>query len=87
MHIPMRMCVACRQMKPKHELIRVVKTDDGIQIDKNGKIQCRGVYMCRSSECVGMGMKKKSLERAFKCAVDAGVYEMIEKETNGCTDG
>lgn len=82
MHIPMRMCVACRQMKPKSELVRIIKNDSGIITDKTGKIQCRGVYMCKSSECIQMGIKRKSLERAFKCAVNSGVYEMIEKEVN-----
>ena len=85
MHIPMRMCVACRSMKPKNELVRIVKTQDGIQQDTTGKLQCRGVYICPCTECVELGKKKKSLERAFKCAVDAGVYENIE--TNRCTDG
>lgn len=74
------MCVSCRQMKPKSELVRLVKDADGIRIDKTGKVQSRGVYMCRSGECVRLGIKKKSLERSFKCAVDKSVYEQIEKE-------
>lgn len=82
MHIPMRMCVACRQMKPKSDLVRIIKGDGGIITDKSGKVQCRGVYMCKSAECVRTGIKKKSLERAFKCAVAAEIYEMIEKEIN-----
>ena len=84
-HIPMRMCVACRQMKPKSELVRLVKNGGAIEIDKTGKKQCRGVYMCADGECVRLGMKKKSLERSFKCAVDKSVYELIEKD--GGTDG
>lgn len=82
MHIPMRMCVACRQMKPKSELVRIIKNDSGIITDKTGKIQCRGVYICKCTECIQTGMKRKSLERAFKCAVAPSVYEMIEKEIN-----
>lgn len=80
MHIPERMCVSCRQMKPKGELVRLVKDADGIRIDRTGKIQARGVYMCRNVECVRLGMKKKALERNFKCAVDKSVYEEIEND-------
>ena len=76
----MRMCASCRQMKPKSELIRLIKDADGIRIDRTGKVQARGVYMCPSSECVRLGMKKKALERSFKCAVDKSVYENIEQE-------
>ena len=50
--IPMRMCVACREMKPKKDLIRVVKTADGIRLDKTGKLAGRGAYVCNDKECV-----------------------------------
>jgi predicted RNA-binding protein YlxR (DUF448 family) len=67
-------------MKPKNELVRLIRDGGEIKIDTTGKVQTRGVYMCRSGECVRLGMKKKSLERSFKCAVDKSVYENIEKQ-------
>lgn len=80
MHIPLRMCTVCRQMKPKSELIRIVKTSEGIAIDHEGKAQTRGAYICANGECAKNAPKKKALERSFKCAVDKDIYEQIESE-------
>ena len=77
--VPMRMCVGCREMKPKKELLRVVRTPEGeVLIDPTGKKSGRGAYICASSACLAKARKQKQLERAFECAVDAAAYEALE---------
>lgn len=66
-HTPLRMCIACRSMKPKSELIRFVKKDEKVFIDEGSKIQARGAYMCSSKECYAQLKKKHCLERFLKC--------------------
>ncbi len=81
--IPMRMCVACREMKPKNELCRVVKLSDGsIQIDKTNKISGRGAYICKCGDCLSRAQKSNALSRAFSTSVDADVYSRLEEELN-----
>ncbi len=64
---PQRMCVVCREMKYKSELIRVVRNKNGeYNIDPSGKMPGRGAYVCRSGDCVSRLDKVKGLERAFK---------------------
>lgn len=69
-HTPLRMCMACRQMKAKSELIRFVKVDGSVVVDKTMKIQSRGAYLCRSKECIDLAKKKRCLQRHLKCDVD-----------------
>ena len=79
--IPMRRCVGCYEMKPKRELVRVVRSPEGaISLDKTGKANGRGAYMCPDGECLKKLKKRKGLERAFKCAVAGEVYETLEEE-------
>ena len=62
--IPMRMCVGCGEMKPKKEMIRVLKiSDDGFIIDKTGKKNGRGAYICSSEDCLLKAIKNHGLER------------------------
>ena len=76
--IPMRMCVGCREMKPKAELMRVVKPQDGdCAIDRTGKAPGRGAYVCESAECLKKAQKTKALERAFETAIPAEIYEAL----------
>ena len=66
--IPMRMCVACRESKPKRELIRVVRNKEGeISVDTTGKAQSRGAYLCPNVECLEKAFKIKALNRALDC--------------------
>ena len=75
----MRMCVGCREMKPKKELLRVVRTPEGeVLIDPTGKKSGRGAYICASSDCLAKARKQRQLERAFECAVDAAAYDGLE---------
>ena len=67
--IPMRMCTACREMKPKKELIRVVKTPENeIKLDLTGKLNGRGAYVCKSEECLKKAQKSGALSRAVAMA-------------------
>lgn len=66
--VPMRMCVGCREMKPKKELLRVVRSPEGaVSIDVTGRRPGRGAYVCHDPECLKRAIKQKQLERAFEC--------------------
>ena len=81
------MCVSCRTMKPKDVLIRVVKTSEGVFVDKTGKRNGRGAYICREGNCAEMLLKNKALNRAFQCEVSPDVIEGIKKElSNGANE-
>lgn len=74
--IPMRQCVGCREMKPKKELIRVVKSPQGeISLDFRGKAPGRGAYLCPDGACLKKAIKSKALERGFEMAIPAEIYE------------
>ena len=79
--IPMRMCVGCREMKEKRDLIRVVRTPEGeVALDATGKKSGRGAYVCPSAACLRAARKARRLERAFSCAIPAEVYDQMEQE-------
>lgn len=66
-HVPQRTCLACRKVKPKQELVRLVRVADGtIEIDHGRKKTGRGAYLCGLSECWEIGLKSGRLERALK---------------------
>ena len=78
---PMRMCIGCREMKPKKELIRVVKSPEGdISLDPTGKKNGRGAYVCRDINCIKKIAKQKALSHAFGIPVESKVYNDLEKE-------
>ena len=82
--IPMRKCTGCNEMKPKKELVRVVKSPEGeISMDLTGKKSGRGAYVCRDIKCLTAAIKAKRLERAFECSIPKEVYERLEGEMNG----
>lgn len=79
--IPMRMCLGCNEMKPKKELMRVVKSPEGeISLDFTGKKNGRGAYICRSTECFGKARKSRRFEKSFSCRIDDSVYEVMTDE-------
>lgn len=79
--IPLRKCTGCGEMKPKKELVRVVKSpEDEIFLDLTGKKNGRGAYVCRNIECLKTARKTKRIERAFACAIPDEVYEKMEQE-------
>lgn len=76
--IPMRQCLGCREMKPKPELLRVVRSPEGeVRYDPTGKANGRGAYLCADPACVAAAKKKKSLSRALKTEVPESVYEEL----------
>ena len=78
---PMRMCIACRQMKLKKEMTRVVRNADGeIFADPTGKAAGRGAYICGSDECMKKLNDKKLLNRAFLTNVAPEVYRGVEED-------
>lgn len=79
--IPMRMCLGCGEMKPKRELIRVVKSKEGdISLDLTGKKSGRGAYICRSVECFEKARKARKFERSFSCMISEDIYNSMEGE-------
>lgn len=83
--IPMRKCIGCNEMKPKKELVRIVKSPDGdISVDVTGKKSGRGAYICRCVTCLQNAQKSNRLARTFGCAVPDEVYERLAAEI---TDG
>ena len=75
--IPSRMCVVCRNMFEKPDLIRVVKGADGVSIDLTGKKAGRGAYVCESAECLKKAQKSRALERALEARIDDAVFEQL----------
>ena len=79
--VPMRMCLGCSEMKPKRELIRVVRSPEGtISLDFRGKASGRGAYVCRSAACLKKAIRARALERAFSVQIPAEIYERLERE-------
>lgn len=76
----LRMCIVCRNMVDKRELLRIVRNAEGeIAIDSSGKANGRGAYVCNSAECIGMLVKTRALNRAFKHEVPQSVYHAIQE--------
>ena len=79
--IPLRQCVGCREMKPKRELIRVVKSPEGeVSLDFKGKKPGRGAYVCPDGECLKRARKSRALERAFSAPLPPEVYDALEAQ-------
>lgn len=76
--IPMRQCTGCREMKPKKELIRVVRSPDGdISIDFKGKKSGRGAYVCPDVQCLKRALKTHAFERAFDVKLPDEIYDSL----------
>ena len=90
--VPLRKCTGCGEMKPKRELIRVVKAPEkraedgslidagGISLDLTGKKPGRGAYVCRSAECFNLARKARRFERSLRCRIPDEIYDEMEKE-------
>ena len=79
--IPMRQCLGCREMKPKRELIRVVRSAAGeISLDFRGKAPGRGAYICPNPQCLRKAVKAHALERAFSAQIPDEIYARLEQE-------
>ena len=81
--IPMRRCLGCFESKPKKELIRIVKNKDGeISLDKTGKKQGRGAYICCSEECLDKAIKTKRIENEFEMKIEDEIYALLRRDIN-----
>lgn len=81
--IPMRRCLGCFESKPKKELIRIVKNKDAeISLDKTGKKQGRGAYICCDENCLNKAIKAKRIEREFEMEIDEEIYALLRRDIN-----
>lgn len=79
--VPLRKCTGCNEMKPKRELVRVVRSPQGeISLDLTGKKPGRGAYICKNAECLKLAKKAKRIERALECTISPQLYDTMEKE-------
>ncbi|SFU44313.1 hypothetical protein SAMN04487886_102822 [Clostridium sp. DSM 8431] len=79
--IPLRMCTGCMEMKPKKELIRIVKSPEGdVSVDLTGKKSGRGAYICKEIECLEKAFKTKRLSRNLDTAIDEEIYNKLKEE-------
>ena len=86
--IPLRQCLGCREVKPKKELIRVVRSPDGeISLDFKGKASGRGAYLCPEPACLKKAVRAKALERALSVSIPPEIYEKLREQMEGGRDG
>ena len=79
--IPRRMCTGCGEIKPKKELVRVVKSpEEEISLDLTGKKPGRGAYVCPDAECLRAARKARRFEKAFSCRIPDELYDHMEEE-------
>ena len=79
--IPLRMCTGCMEMKPKKELIRVVKSPENeVSVDLTGKKSGRGAYICRNLECLEKAFKAKRLSRNLDISISEEIYNRLREE-------
>lgn len=80
------MCVGCRQMKNKKELVRIVRTPEGdIEVDRTGKRAGRGAYICPAQECLDQAVKGKRLQKALEKEIPGDVLDRVRQEINRTT--
>ena len=80
-----RACIGCRKVQDKQEMIRIVRTPEGIvKVDPIGKASGRGAYICKKPECLKVALKRRQLDRAFKIKVPADIYDRINAELGIC---
>jgi len=81
--IPIRTCIGCREQKPKKDLIRVVKNNKNeIFLDKTGKANGRGAYICNDKNCLEKAVKSRALNRAFSTEISEETYEELKKSVD-----
>ena len=81
---PTRMCAGCMKRRPKVELIRIVRTNDGKAIiDSTKKADGRGAYVCPDERCIAMAQKKNWFNRNLKCEVDKQIYSDLKNLADG----
>lgn len=79
--IPERMCTGCQEKRPKRDMIRIVRSPEGVySVDPTGKKSGRGAYICRKKECFDAARKNRGFERSFKSGIDREVYDELERQ-------
>lgn len=79
--IPVRQCIGCREMKPKNQMFRIIRTPENeIRLDKTGKMNGRGAYLCPNVECYRKAVRSKAIERALKLEIPEDIYKAISEE-------
>ena len=90
-HIPQRQCLGCRQMKPKPELVRVVRSPEGsVSVDLRGKAPGRGAYVCPSTDCLKKALRSKALSRSLGVEIPPEIYDTLaaqKEEADGTGEG
>lgn len=82
--VPIRRCLGCYESKPKQDLCRIVKKTDGeICIDKTGKVNGRGAYICYSAECLEKAIKSKRIEKEFSFTISEEIYSSLRRDILG----
>ena len=85
--IPLRLCVGCREMKPKKDMIRVVKTPENeIILDTTGRKNGRGAYLCNDVECLKKAVKSSAIDRSLKINVEKSVYDEMERQMSNSNE-
>ena len=86
--IPQRQCMGCRERKPKRDMIRIVRTPEGVvSLDFGGKMNGRGAYICPNPECLKKVQKSKALDRSLEVTIPDEVYERLSKEMEAGKNG
>ena len=86
--IPMRQCLGCREMKPKREMLRVVRSPEGeVSLDTRGKKPGRGAYVCPNADCLKKAIKTRALSRALETAIPEEVMQRLAAELEEGKDG
>ena len=79
--VPLRKCVGCQEMKSKKELLRVLRCEDGsVRLDKTGRMNGRGAYLCSREECFERAVKTRGLERSLGVHISPDMYETLKEE-------
>lgn len=79
--LPLRQCMGCREMKPKNELVRVVRDKDGnVSIDPKGKAPGRGAYVCHDPDCLKKALRSKALDRSLAVTVPPELTDRLTAE-------
>lgn len=80
-HVPRRTCIGCREVKPKRQMIRVVRTPEGdVAVDATGKRSGRGAYICPDGECLDKALSARRLESALKISVTAEQVARLKEQ-------
>lgn len=80
--IPLRTCVVTKEKLPKKELLRIVRTNDGIVVDETGKVNGHGAYLKKSMEALNLAKKSKALDKVLETTITDEIYDEIEKIIN-----